>query len=100
MKETEFKLIRRSFICRIIFSVVSTALLILASHLNLIFFGMVITGLISFPFFFTISVKIFPDSSDFFSSKYKNFSRRRKNRDIAPEDYEIKSDYFDDYRRG
>ncbi len=100
MKEAEFKLIRRSFIYRLTFSVISTLLLILASHLNLIFFGMIITGLISFPFFFIISVKFFPDSSDFFSFKYKNFSWKRKDLDIVPEDYEIKSDYFDDYRRG
>jgi len=100
MKETEFKLIRRSFILRITFSLVLTVLLMLASYFNVIFFGMVITGILSLPFFFIISVKFFPDSTDFFSSRYKNFSRNRKGLVTLPEEYKVKGDHFDDYRKG
>ena len=100
MKESDFKLIRRSFIGRIIFTLVGTISLMAASYYNVIYFGLIITGVISLPFFFIISSKFYPDSSDFFSAKYKNFSRERKGLDLIPEDSNIRGDNFDDYRRG
>ncbi|MDB4711879.1 hypothetical protein OAF35_04325 [Verrucomicrobiales bacterium] len=100
MKEADFKLIRRSFIYRMIFTLVGTCFLMSASYYNVIYFGLIVTGIISLPFFFIISSKFFPDSTDFFSSKYKNFSRERKGLDLIPEDSNIKGDHFDDYRRG
>ncbi|MDC0201347.1 hypothetical protein OAK04_03030 [Verrucomicrobia bacterium] len=100
MKESEFKLIRRSFAYRVLFTLVGTFLLMLASYYNIIYFGLIITGIISMPFFFIISSKFYPDSSDFFSSKYKNFLRKKKGLDLIPEDSNIKGDHFDDYKRG
>jgi hypothetical protein len=100
MKEADFKLIRRSFICRMLFTLVCTFLLMSASYYNMIYFGIIITGIISLPFFFIVGSKFYPDSIDFFSSKYKNFSRKKKGLDLIPEDSNIKGDHFDDYRRG
>ena len=100
MKEADFKLIRRSFICRIIFTLLGTASLMAASYYNFIYFGILITGFISLPFFFIMSSKFYPDSSDFFSAKYKNFSRERKGLDLIADDSSIRGDHFDDYRRG
>lgn len=100
MNEEEFKLIRRSFICRIVFTIAGAFLLVAASYFKVIFFGLAITGIISLLFFFIVSVKIFPDSTDFFSEGYKNHSRKSKGLDLIARNYKISGDKFDDYRRG
>ena len=59
MDDKEHKVIYRSFILRVIFSVIVSAGFIILSYLDYILFGLGVTFTISFPFIFILSGKFF-----------------------------------------
>ena len=100
MEDKEHKAIYRSFILRIIFSVIVSAGFILLSYLDYILFGLGVTFTISFPFVFILSGKFFPDSCEFYSHEHRNYLRSKKGLIAIKDDHKKKAHYYDDFMRG
>ena len=100
MKEKEHKIICKSFILRSLFSVITALGFVILSYLDYIFLGIGVTFILALPLSYILSVKMFPDSSEFYSHEHKFFLRSRKGLKPDEECSPIKGHYYDDFMRG
>jgi len=100
MEEKDHKIIIKSFTLRLCLALMLSLAFIICSIYEIIMFGVGVTFILSFPFFYTLSGKLFPDSLEFLSDAHRDYLRLRKGLKGNKKSTKIKAHYFDDFKRG
>lgn len=100
MEEKDHKIIIKSFTLRLCLALMLTLAFIICSIYEIIMFGVGVTFILSFPFCYILSGKLFPDSVEFLSDKHRDYLRLRKGLKRIKGSTTIKGHYFDDFKRG
>ena len=100
MEEKDHKIIIKSFMLRLCLALMLSLAFIISSIYEIIMFGVGVTFILSFPFCYILSGKIFPDSVEFLSDTHRDYLRLRKGLKGNKQSTKIKGHYFDDFKRG